>query len=853
MKFLLFALISVFLIGDLYAQSGQTRYRILFHKNESTGYTLSPDGQQLITFSPSESILRSIFVDSEEVRWSSRLPEGERSEFPEFAWSSDGLGVSICDQNVTCRLIDASSGKQLWEVNNPGFDAENVHIGKRFLAVVLFSKDEGRYLSLYDLKRANRYRSFRLGNDPLAGMILLENDRLIRIGDSSGRMTTLSVAQAKSTNSFSLAPCGTIKTYPRNVAFSPDIKFMVGRCGDTSVVTSIATRTVRYTVPMRADFEDGVSFSGDGVYVGLENLGGYKFLNLRSGVVKEIDDIPLGIIDRDGRRSVSFTDYKNRGLQIVDFQTGAVVKHIESHPGELRDLAFSPDGRRFASASSDGVVRVWDTVTRLVTWASFQFDEGGNMVVFSPDGRHLLTAGDRGDDKHELLLFDAATGDLIRRIPTENDGNDGILKASYRPDGRFLLTSGSSTSFKMWDTESWNVRSVFKTNESHTSGNMGYCCGSVAKSISFDRSGTKILSGHDNGTVKIWSRDSPDPIKIFKVSEASVSAIYSPDESKILVLSSSSHPTHLIDADTGSVTQTFRTGSVDDELDYVTGAVFSANGDRIFTTSWFDDVIEWSATTGKVLNRLDVGYSTEDVLRISSDGNYLLSGGENQNILLFNLDEGKLIWSLFPINRDLERIKNEKENERIASVNAEKEEKRLADIVLEKLLTGVYIRFSHYGDMKDPGQKKLVEKDEPVESKAKLPKGLANAVWLRLHNDSPLPIQFPTQSMYLPNKKCFFEFKNGAKIYGFCKDREVNVWHGMEDKQGKQVPYGFDFGSAAILLPKSSVLFPVPLELFENGNSIVFDYSFQNIGKDKKVDEYGNEKTLRFKAANLPE
>ena len=61
-------------------------------------------------------------------------------------------------------------------------------------------------------------------------------------------------------------------------------------------------------------------------------------------------------------------------------------------PAALTDLAFSPDGDRFATASKDGTVRVWllDSETPL---AVIQPKAGAALgVTFSPKGTYLLTS-----------------------------------------------------------------------------------------------------------------------------------------------------------------------------------------------------------------------------------------------------------------------------------------------------------------------------------------------------------------------------------------------------------------------------------------------------------------------------
>jgi hypothetical protein len=249
---------------------------------------------------------------------------------------------------------------------------------------------------------------------------------------------------------------------------------------------------------------------------------------------------------------------------------------------------------------------------------------------------------------------------------------------------------------------------------------------------------------------------------------------------------------------------------------------------------------------------------------VSHDGNFFAEGGSwgNAAIKITEIGTGKS-WLLDghlsrqPVKpsqpSELEiRLTKEKEQRQAALNEAKERRDKQAAIDAENFKKQVYITFEHYGDMTDPGEQRMLESDEPNKSKVKKSAEDANAVWLRLHNDSPLPIKIPTQSMYLPNPKCFYEFSNGQKILGLCDNREISIWFGLEDKNGKQLPYGFDFGSSAILLPKTSALFAVPHEVLRYGNAIRFEYTFQKETGEGKVENYGTDMVLRFRESDLP-
>jgi len=88
--------------------------------------------------------------------------------------------------------------------------------------------------------------------------------------------------------------------------------------------------------------------------------------------------------------------------------------------GEVKALAFSPDGRTLAAVALDGIATLWDVESRSLRRGPFAVDVWRALgVSFSTDGALLATAGSEG-----VRLWDAATGAALGRIGDRSAADD---------------------------------------------------------------------------------------------------------------------------------------------------------------------------------------------------------------------------------------------------------------------------------------------------------------------------------------------------------------------------------------------------------------------------------------------
>jgi RNA polymerase sigma factor (sigma-70 family) len=161
---------------------------------------------------------------------------------------------------------------------------------------------------------------------------------------------------------------------------------------------------------------------------------------------------------RDGKRLASASN--DGAVKLWDPAAGKELLTLEWHDGPVYQVAFAPDGKALATAGADRTARVWDAAkgTELHRLAH---DEPVQSVAFSPDGK-VLAAGGGGVEaptailgvvrppKGELRLWDPATGKLLAQVEGHKNC---VVRLAFTPDGKTLLSGDHDNVFKVWDVD----------------------------------------------------------------------------------------------------------------------------------------------------------------------------------------------------------------------------------------------------------------------------------------------------------------------------------------------------------------------------------------------------------------
>ncbi|MEV4759441.1 caspase family protein [Micromonospora sp. NPDC049559] len=181
-------------------------------------------------------------------------------------------------------------------------------------------------------------------------------------------------------------------------------------------------------------------------------------------------DLESALLSPDGKWLVTLDAGANevaaRPARIWDVSTGRSVVAFESDS----DPVFSPDGKIVATTAFTGkrevrtvdgqpigvliggetLVELRETATgrKLATLSGHA---GSAYVAFSPDGRTVATASTRASESSfdaPVRLWDRSNGQLLATLAGHDNG---IQSMAFGPDGRTLVSSAAGGTTKVWD------------------------------------------------------------------------------------------------------------------------------------------------------------------------------------------------------------------------------------------------------------------------------------------------------------------------------------------------------------------------------------------------------------------
>jgi hypothetical protein len=136
----------------------------------------------------------------------------------------------------------------------------------------------------------------------------------------------------------------------------------------------------------------------------------------------------------DGSRPASASS--DSTVRIWDAHSGQSLLHLKGHNHWVMSVAWSADGRRLATASGDQTVRIWDAHSGQSLLELKGHNKRVESVAWSDDGRRLVS----NDESGTRIVWDAKTGESLPDAPIPPLADP----RNVSPDGKcFAVGSGN--------------------------------------------------------------------------------------------------------------------------------------------------------------------------------------------------------------------------------------------------------------------------------------------------------------------------------------------------------------------------------------------------------------------------
>ena len=199
----------------------------------------------------------------------------------------------------------------------------------------------------------------------------------------------------------------------------------------------------------------------------------------------------------------------------------------------------------------------------------------------------------------------------------------------YSPDRRYLVSGSNDGTVRIWDVESNTLMQTLK-------GHKGW-----VRSVDYSPDGRYLVSSSSDQTVRIWNVEKNIQMQTLKGHEGGVLSVeYSPD-SKYLVSGGSDQTVRIWDVESATLVQALK-----GHKGVVRSVKYSPDGEYVASSSEDKTVRIWDVESATVVRILKGHEGWVWSVDYSPDGKYIVSGSEDKTVRIWDVESATLVQIL---------------------------------------------------------------------------------------------------------------------------------------------------------------------------------------------------------------
>lgn len=427
--------------------SGEERTPLRWHTQHTNSVAVSPDNRFVVSAGLHD---RKVYITDLRTlqRVSTLGPATEGKSEMKVAIGADGRTLAYGGWDDTIRLWDLVDNKETTLSGNvPDLDGLAVDPAGRFVAA-----SRAGLVRIWD--RTAPDRPLVIGPGPFGSaarqITFTPEGRYIVVAGSNGTVSILRTP----------APPPTYKPGPPpslpNIAELAKLPVPADGLDQENLPPGMAASLVdpRFRLPKRG-LNGRMVQDREGKWLAVPNADMVAIFDAQSGELLRtligVGRMYVTAISPDGNYFASASSDKDYSIIIWDVRTWEKTSTLKGHTAAIKSIAFSPDSKRLIS-SADDANNVWDLQTKNVIHTLAAKSDFLYHIGISPDGKKIVCS-DKASKTAKV--FD----DSGKLLTTLTGHASDVKYAAYSVDGK-LLATGSNSDLQLWDAD--NLKLVKK-------------------------------------------------------------------------------------------------------------------------------------------------------------------------------------------------------------------------------------------------------------------------------------------------------------------------------------------------------------------------------------------------------
>jgi WD40 repeat protein len=317
-----------------------------------------------------------------------------------------------------------------------------------------------------------------------------------------------------------------------------------------------------------------------------------------------------------------------------DIATGMIVNTLHESLGDPngKDAAwslarFSPQGDRLLAANGSGYVALWNTRSSKVVWSKHAHRGSAMGLAYSHDGKLFASGGFDG-------LIHIWNAESLKEVMSLKGHLNEIWSLEFSPDDHYLLTSSKDETVRLWDAQ--------------TKPKPGYWTLDAGEwPIGFTPDGRGLISvSNDGKTLRYWN--GPQVVRTLSspVALRSYTSVLSPDR-QTLYAGNTNGEIQVLDVNTLRVKYSFKVPAPCRELYHISrNERWLAGWDATLRNLFVWDVASGKPLAH--ITGFNSGAASHDLAVFSPDNRLLAYATDKDEVKLWNIAEKRVVQTLGP-------------------------------------------------------------------------------------------------------------------------------------------------------------------------------------------------------------